>query len=109
MNLSYLSKLLSDRKVLFIYLFIIVFVVVVVVQDELTAELEELEQEVLDSQLLGADAPPVTVPNVPTTEPGMKFVFVLTNILFYNIFWFVWGQESFISICSGRSFSYYLQ
>ncbi|CAG8510831.1 9780_t:CDS:2 [Funneliformis mosseae] len=40
--------------------------------DELTAELEELEQEVLDSQLLGADAPPVTVPNVPTTEPAIK-------------------------------------
>jgi charged multivesicular body protein 4 len=39
----------------------------------LTAELEELEQEVLDSQLLGADAPPVTAPNVPTSEPGMKF------------------------------------
>ncbi|CAI2181170.1 10178_t:CDS:2 [Funneliformis geosporum] len=40
--------------------------------DELTAELEELEQEVLDSQLLGADTPPVTVPNVPTTEPTTK-------------------------------------
>ncbi|RIA88601.1 Snf7 family [Glomus cerebriforme] len=37
--------------------------------DELTAELDELEQEILDSQLLGADAPPVTVPNVPTSEP----------------------------------------
>ncbi|CAG8442762.1 7964_t:CDS:2 [Ambispora gerdemannii] len=40
--------------------------------DELTAELEELEQEALDKQLLRADAPPVTVPNVPLGEPGNK-------------------------------------
>jgi len=40
--------------------------------DELNAELEELEQEVLDHQLLGADAPPVTAPNVPTSEPAYK-------------------------------------
>ncbi|CAG8563424.1 14006_t:CDS:2 [Funneliformis caledonium] len=45
--------------------------------DELTAELEELEQEVLDSQLLGADAPPVTVPNVPTTEPELRATMAL--------------------------------
>ncbi|CAG8723471.1 14899_t:CDS:2, partial [Racocetra fulgida] len=37
--------------------------------DELTAELEELEQEVLDSQLLEVEPPPVIAPNVPTTEP----------------------------------------
>jgi charged multivesicular body protein 4 len=52
----------------------------------LTAELEELEQEVLDSQLLGADAPPVTVPNVPnvpTSEPGMKLKFFILFYFFY--------------------------
>ncbi|CAJ0761100.1 17302_t:CDS:2, partial [Entrophospora sp. SA101] len=36
--------------------------------DELTAELDELEQEVLDSQLLGAEAPPFIAPKVPKTE-----------------------------------------
>ncbi|KAG9286770.1 hypothetical protein G9A89_012320 [Geosiphon pyriformis] len=40
--------------------------------DELNAELEELEQEALDSQLLTAETPPVTVPNAPTTEPGIR-------------------------------------
>jgi hypothetical protein len=42
------------------------------IQDELTQELDDLEQEILDSQLLGADTPPVTIPNVPTSEPGME-------------------------------------
>ncbi|CAG8652174.1 5144_t:CDS:2 [Paraglomus brasilianum] len=40
--------------------------------DELAAELEELEQEALDNQLLGAEAPPVTVPNLAKTEPVVK-------------------------------------
>jgi charged multivesicular body protein 4 len=40
--------------------------------DELTQELDDLEQEILDSQLLGADTPPVTIPNVPTSEPAYK-------------------------------------
>ena len=56
----------------------------------MTAELEELEQEVLDSQLLGADAPPVTAPNVPTSEPGMKngsyFFFLVTDLTLTNYF-----------------------
>ncbi|ORX89199.1 hypothetical protein K493DRAFT_331227 [Basidiobolus meristosporus CBS 931.73] len=34
-------------------------------EDELNAELEELEQEELDSKLLGAEAPPVHMPSVP--------------------------------------------
>lgn len=56
----------------------------------MNAELEELEQEVLDSQLLGADAPPVTAPNVPTSEPGMKFdeyfFFLVTGLALTNYF-----------------------
>ncbi|CAG8467917.1 8321_t:CDS:2 [Paraglomus occultum] len=40
--------------------------------DELAAELEELEQEALDNQLLGAEAPPVTVPNLGRTEPVVR-------------------------------------
>ncbi|CAG8644029.1 31665_t:CDS:2, partial [Gigaspora margarita] len=38
--------------------------------DELTAELEELEQEVLDSQLLEVEPPPIIAPSVPTTDPS---------------------------------------
>ncbi|KAJ1972611.1 ESCRT-III subunit protein snf7 [Dimargaris xerosporica] len=37
-------------------------------EDELNAELEQLEQEELDSQLLNAENPPIHAPRVPQTE-----------------------------------------
>ncbi|RKP07262.1 Snf7-domain-containing protein [Thamnocephalis sphaerospora] len=39
-------------------------------EDELNAELEELEQEELDEKLLGVEAPPIFVPKVPAAEIG---------------------------------------
>ncbi|KAJ3370067.1 hypothetical protein AMAG_14580 [Allomyces macrogynus ATCC 38327] len=40
-------------------------------EDELNMELEMLEQEELDSKLLGLDAVPISAPSVPTTEPAV--------------------------------------
>ncbi|KAI9173149.1 ESCRT-III subunit protein snf7 [Blastocladiella emersonii ATCC 22665] len=40
-------------------------------EDELNAELELLEQEELDSKLLGLENVPISAPNVPTTEPAV--------------------------------------
>jgi hypothetical protein len=40
-------------------------------EDELMLELENLEQEELDTKLLGLENVPISAPSVPNTEPGM--------------------------------------
>ncbi|KAJ2497250.1 ESCRT-III subunit protein snf7, partial [Coemansia sp. RSA 2049] len=41
-------------------------------EDELNAELEELEQEVLDKKLLDAEHAPMVLPNAPATSVGQQ-------------------------------------
>ena len=62
----------------------VIFYYLILLQDDLMAELEELEQEDLDEKLL--DVGPMTdnVPSVPVSEPVGKKSQFLTKQLIYD-------------------------